>query len=326
MNYECNICNFFSKNKTDMTRHYNTAKHKTKLKNNKYCMECDKTFDTIVQYTRHLYYHLEKNKKTDKEIDNIIGNNIDKDIVIKKNNINEGIGKKIVNKKKNLNKKKDNKTSKDLINFLSINNDIKDSITTIEYHKFIYILKNKLFHEKNDINFKNCEFEKKLLEYYNENIFIKTISNIILDLINHNNLSQQIIYISDITRKTFIVRFRNKWIYDINGILILKYIINPLLNCIRKIIVNYRTKIIDKIDISKYDDNAKLLHIHNYSNLIYFENDLKDKFDSKILNYLAPYLKYKTQDEIDENIVIDNQINNCIDKITEEFLHITEII
>ena len=47
MNYECNICNFFSKNKTDMTRHYNTAKHKTKLKNNYWGNNCKRDYNPL---------------------------------------------------------------------------------------------------------------------------------------------------------------------------------------------------------------------------------------------------------------------------------------
>ena len=175
MNIECTICNYNTNKNINLLRHKKTKKHINNMIKNKYCMNCNKYFQTIEQYNNHMYYHNKKqkniidNKYNYEQNNNNINGNINQDIKQyikqdinqdinqdKKQNINSTIIKKIdeVNNKQNLllNENREIKKTMDkvcnkassLINYLMKYHPSTPSLEYMELTKFKNLLDNNI--------------------------------------------------------------------------------------------------------------------------------------------------------------------------------------
>ena len=144
------------------------------------------------------------------------------------------------------------------------------------------------------------KLEKELVNKYKNGTFIKTISKLILKLVNHEDYQKQSVYNTDCSRNNYVIKTSMLWNEDKAGIKFAEYVIRPLLSHIRNLIINYRRNSIEKCDISKYTIIQHEIHADNYDYTIAFEDELyNDNLIKGILTELSPYLRYLKK-EIDD--------------------------
>ena len=316
--YLCTLCEYTTITKRYFIQHCNTKTHIQKEETSYTCYECNKQYKSFATYKRHKKNH--DNKK-----ENIKSTKINKMKIIESDNI----------KNNTLDKKIDeiNESNKLITSEISI---VKDKITIatdkidesnrmvakaitkasslikylMEHHSTTPPLKKITeddFMEKLRIEF-NCKYtnkniyrlEKELVKQYANNTFVKNISQLILKLVNHNDHEKQPIYNTDCSRNNYVIKTSAVWNEDKAGIKFGEYVIRPLLNHIRKLIIIYRRNDIEKCDISKYSIIEHEIHANTYDNTLAFEDELyDDSLIKAILNELSPYLRYLTH-EINE--------------------------
>ena len=144
------------------------------------------------------------------------------------------------------------------------------------------------------------KLEKELVNQYKNGTFIKTISKLILKLVNHEDYEKQSVYNTDCSRNNYVIKTSMLWNEDKAGIKFAEYVIRPLLSHIRNLIINYRRNSIEKCDISKYTIIQHEIHADNYDYTLAFEDELyNDNLIKAILTELSPYLRYLKK-EIDD--------------------------
>ena len=264
MNYECNICKYTTTNKSNITKHNNTLKHKQNIKNLKYCIDCDKTFDTLKQYIRHINYHKQKKSQNNNETNNnqIINTQNNQNNNIQNNN---AIIKKIdkINDKQNIiiNENKELKETinkaltraSSLINYLMKNHNTIPPLKTIAYDTFVNLLKNNfkdkqiIQNEQNNKDDSDSENEqelfdlaKMLINKFKKNKFINLLTQVILKYVNYKDPEKQPIYNTDCIRYNYVVKMNKKWNEDKTGIIFKNYIIIPIIYHLNSLLKKYR--------------------------------------------------------------------------------------
>lgn len=147
--------------------------------------------------------------------------------------------------------------------------------------------------------FDDCSIIKKDIEdyachlfyYYKHNILIKHVSDCILGEYKTNDPTKQVMWSSDASRLTYIIKELLKdntsnWFYDKKGVKVCKYIIDPLLSYIRKEIKEYINGInlIDDVDIN-HEEQIENFQIANKIIDIIDNNSLRDD----ILKDITPH-------------------------------------
>jgi hypothetical protein len=330
--YECNLCNYLHENKRNYIQHCKTQNHILKEEKYNLCCLCNRNYKNILSYKKH--------KKTFHQNDDITNNkilykkNINKQILNKLQVQNNDLNKTIINELEIVKEKLDNNlvivsdklddNKKNLEKELQIIKDnveeskkiVNKAITKasslikylMEHHSTNPPLK-KITRESINtlrIDYK-CEIDKndyklqyKLIEQYKKNIFIKNISNTILNLVNYRNPNKQSIYNTDIARNNYVIKTEKKWNEDKAGIKFTEYVIKPFLIFIREIITEFRENNIEKIKTNNFTREQHEEHIELYSSTLSLEAALQsDNLIKGIIKELAPYLRYLEQ-EIEE--------------------------
>ena len=352
MNYVCNICKYKTTNKSNITKHNNTLKHKQNIKNINYCIDCNKTFDTLKQYIRHINYHKQKKSQNINDTNNGTNNGTNnetinnqiintKNINIPDNNIIQKIDKIndtqniIINENKEL-KDTINKAltkASSLINYLMKNHNTIPPLKTIEYNTFVKLLKNN-FKEKqiiqNNNNDSDNENEQELFDLANmlinkfkKNKFISLLTQVILKYVNYKDPEKQPIYNTDNIRYNYVVKMNKKWNEDKTGIIFKNYIIIPIIYHLNSLLKKYRHNEFEKKmkQIAKKKNNIIDIEeiMNQFDILLRFEIYLNnEKFIKDILKEISPYLKYIEKEILDseENNKLTNIRNNYIKEIT----------
>ena len=305
--YKCHLCDYNTDNLQNFKRHNSTQKHKLNNINNKYCYDCNKNFETRNKYIRHKYYHNKyKLKVNDKinnnknKIDNTSLNKI-KHIV---NKSNQESNKLIANKLDDLSKSNQevvtvvNKAltkASTLIKYLMENHNSTPPLRKINYTDCINIL-------KIDYNCPEDDFglQEKFVREYKSNIFVKRISNSILKLLNHKNHDKQPIWNTDCSRNHYVVKTPSSWNEDKAGIKFTEYIIKPILNYIRQLIHEYRTKKLEILPTDKFTEWDRDEYYNKLSTTLTLEGQLlNETLIPDFLRELSPHLRY-LHDELEE--------------------------
>ena len=355
MNYECNICKYITTNKSNITKHNNTLKHKQNMTNLKYCIDCDKTFDTSKQYSRHINYHKRKKLHNNNETDNNNNGNSNQIINTHNNHIqdNNVIIKKIDEKIDKLNDKQniiinENKELKEtinkaltrassLINYLMKNHNTIPPLKTIEYHTFVNLLKNNfkdkqlIQNEQNnndDLNNSNdsdsenkqeLDLAKMLINKFKKNKFINLLTQVILKYVNYKDPEKQPIYNTDCIRYNYVVKMNKKWNEDKTGIIFKNYIIIPIIYHLNSLLKKYRNNEFEKKmkHIAKRKNNTIDIEeiMKQYDILIKFEIYLND--EKFIKDILKEVSPYL---KYIEKEILDSEENNKLTNIRNNYI------
>ena len=337
--YICNLCNYNSNNINNYQKHLNTNKHNINEKNNKFCFECNKSFSTRQKYTRHMYHHInyvvKKNNNNNKHImhDNVEDkiNNTNKYISNKIDHLtktNEESNKIISNKIDDLNKSNQevvkvvNKAltrASTLIKYLMQYHPTTPPLQKINYKECI----DKLKLDYNCIQ-NNYALQEILVREYRTHIFVKKISNSILNLINHKNPEKQPIWNTDCSRNHYVVKTPSAWNEDKAGIKFTEYIIKPILTHIRQLIHDYRVNKLEKTCFDNFTELDMDEYYLRLSSTLELEKELLNgTLVPQFLKELSPHLRYiqkeleeieqfKELEELQENLkqIIKNRTNN----------------
>ena len=148
----------------------------------------------------------------------------------------------------------------------------------------------KIYDDYKKLNMDQEDYVEQLCYYYRNDMFIKYVSECIIDEFKKNDPSQQSFWTSDASRLTYIIKELLKddtsnWLVDKNGVKIRQYIIQPLLKQIRKEITTH----VESIDI--YDPNINLEeYTENFQTAHKVINNIDNgSLERNILKSITPY-------------------------------------
>lgn len=313
MKYNCEDCDFHTDNLNNFNNHIKTIKHQNKIikKNNNNtntetltnikkpdnnnnecsneCKNCGKKFKHRSSKSRHQI-------KCDGNI-NLVNNKHIKELVEcnqKMTQNNEKLLDVVMNNNEYLYtvSKKAVGFAESTLSTVGIIMKYLDKAPCIEknidYHKKLQ------YDEYNEETIKDDEqIVEDILSYRNHKTLIKYLGTIIIEVYKKDNPEKQSLWNSDVARKNYLLRdLVNNiplWITDKSGILTTEVVINPLLEKLRDILVEYMKKPLED----------KLSH-NNIVNR-YLKNDIvmelikeidDGKMHEEIGNFIAPYFYF----------------------------------
>jgi len=313
--YECKICNYITSDKSNHSRHTKSNRHKKKVveaeqlikednlisppnlpkssqisqnisnstKNDDYlCMFCG------MKCTRSSSLWKHQNTCSGRKVNEL--NNI---IKIKDNNIN--------NLKYHVNElKEDLEYYKNLVknagvgNGTKITNNVQSLIVSkhedapaIEYAK-----PNLLKFNSKDAH-ENSLF---LVNRYKDNTFTMFVGKCIVAACKKEDPDEQSIWATDANRLTMFIKKvmdnDSKWISDKKGVQTTKYLISPILQKIKEMLIDYNKHLYSQISkLPQYEVDYYNDIMINCRELVHFIEH--DKLADEILRYMAPRLTYE---------------------------------
>lgn len=323
--YECNLCNYLTKNKSDLTKHLKTKKHieiLTKKTNN----ISDKLLPPIhLSYTSHTNSsstQIHSNStvtphKSEKKYSYICSycassfsrsdslTRHDRTCNKKKNKVSELTAqvKHYMNENKYIKDEKDH--YKDEATYyknmlMEAGGLVKKSVSALTYSIKNYddaptiktIEVDKIDSFKNP----NKQMMEDILSMYKHKTLNKHLGDAILKIYKKDTPGNQSIWNTDDTRLTYLVKelLSNKssnWIVDKKGIKTIGYLITPLLTYIKTLTISYQ----ENYGIPEpHQINVELdMILENNKKIIELVNDIDDGILSKdILKYISTHLRF----------------------------------
>ena len=286
----CDICNYDTLRMDNLLKHYNTKKHIEKEQNKNYCNICRRSYSSVASYKKHKNkYHTDTENNKLKTI--IIESNkeLTKNIKGEITEVKEKIEESNNNVKKALNK------ASSLIAYLMKHHASTPPLKRLNKTDTIKLLRTSYCYpeKKNDYS-----LQVEIIRQIKNGTFIKKLSKIILNILNHNQPENQPIYNTDCNRNHYVIKTPSKWNEDKAGVKFSSYIVTPLLQYIREIISDYRINIEKKIQSESESYNQTIND--SYSDALKVELDLIYEAPlNDILTKLSPYLRY-FDEELDE--------------------------
>ena len=285
MPYECPPCGYFTNDKSNYNKHLKCKNHVKKMdenkSNNNKCDYCSKTFSTHSNLLKHENKCVNKLLKI-KELE----------LELKYAN------KQIEILKKNMNDDKKNTT----IYNVSIKKFIQQQYSDappLEGLENYAALKFEEEYESEDSM--EDEFVSIISYNHTQCCLHQYLGDFIVKYYKKDDPKQQSVWSSDVSRLTYIIKelLDNKqsiWNHDYKGVKTKSYIINPLLQYIRKILNDYWVANIDNFKNLDVDYLNKLFTIFKSIHEIKKEID-RDKLADAIIKYIAP--KFYMNKDID---------------------------
>jgi len=325
--YNCNLCNFSSKNKADYSRHERSKKHQKKVSElNNLSNESIQLYPKGIPIVSQLYPQMSKNESIlcDKKVNEGAKQEHKCDtcgsLFTKANNLARHYKACIArNKIKEENSKLKNKVDdledyidllksdliyyKNLIKDAGVGSGAKVKITTnvqsliVSKHEdapaLEYSEPNILQFDSDD-NHKNALF---LINRFRDNTFARFVGKCIVAAYKKEDPDEQSLWSTDANRLTMFIKKmmaddNSKWISDKKGVQTMKYIVDPLLKKIRTMLFNYNEFMYPQL-------KKMLCHEVEYYNVILLKGrELvhhidEDKVGDEILRYMAPRLTYE---------------------------------
>jgi hypothetical protein len=157
---------------------------------------------------------------------------------------------------------------------------------------------------------------EKLIVLYNNDKFIDYICSVIHNAYKTEDPLDQTIWSTDVSRLVYIVRItlekENKWEYDKKGVRIKQSIIDPLLDEVQDIMVEYVEKIHTLSKSNAKIDYLKKLELVNIAKTIIHELKNRLSIKNRIIKALAPMfflersvkqIEYKYPEELEVQLV-----------------------
>ena len=308
--YECNICNYKTKSRSNLSHHNKTKKHLVKLNenndpnlttlqstptaprkskstpNNKYvCNYCNIAFTRSSSLLRHK---------------NICNEKLKEEVILKEKIRELSLQLELSNTKVNNYEhyKEEANYYKQML--MEAGGLVKKSVNALTYSITNY---NNAPHirtiEVNDIKtFDNPDKEivEDILSSYRHKTLNKYLGDLILKLYKKADPLDQSIWNTDTNRLTYIIKEllndkSSNWIVDKKGCKTVQYLITPLLEYIKKLITLYQKN----YNIPKLGQNAVEIEmiLENSKKIIDLINDIDDGVIAKeVLKYISNYLKF----------------------------------
>jgi hypothetical protein len=168
---------------------------------------------------------------------------------------------------------------------------------------------------------KKFKLQKEIIKNYKAGSYINYICETILKNIKKENIKEQSVFNTDYSRLNYAIKISKRiWNDDKAGAEFTKLVISPTLQCINKILDEYRTHLSNKYDLMKNDiylndtDEFKnlmqnIFQIYEIQGKTMAESTMK-----QILKDLAPQLRFieknKETKNNNNNIEIDSNSDN----------------
>lgn len=141
----------------------------------------------------------------------------------------------------------------------------------------------------------NIKLAEYILSAYKRKTLPQYLGDIIINLYKKTNPKKQSLWNTDDSRYTYILKEllgdTSNWIIDKKGVKTTKYIINPLVVHVRKLLEDYN-KATDLSDLKSNKEKMDIL-IENSRALLDLVNDIDNKILEKdILKYISAYLRF----------------------------------
>lgn len=306
MNYLCKPCNYETDDKSNYNRHLKSSAH-IHVSNVSTAVSTDDTDDTTVKYNCNCgkeYVNRSGLFKHKKKCNNP-NNNIEEKLNSLKSQLEEHFKKETESLKKQLNEYIQN--GKSPIN-VSVKNYVQNNYPNAPALEGIK--------EYDKLTFENTTLKgmiTELVSQYNNNSLHKFLGKFIISYYKKEDPKLQSMWSSDVARLTYVIKEfldKNKsvWSHDFKGVKIKTFIINPLLNHIRKKINKYWIYNIQNVRNAEVNDIVKYNQM--YTSLYKIKSDMtNDVLSSEILKFIAPYFmiakKIVGKEELDDMFIVD---------------------
>jgi hypothetical protein len=292
MKYSCKYCKYNTDRKDNYEKHLKTKKHQYIKDHNEETNKINKLSNVNIKKIEEAANIIIENQKTqEKKLDKAI------------------------------------KTSTSLINYLLTHHPNTPALEEITDEK----CKNLLL-EKYDLKTKHIENYKLhhiLIKDHTSDKLIDTIKDIILKIIKKDNIEEQSIFNTDLTRLNYVIKTSlNKWIEDKSGINFIKLVIKPVLKSIQTLLESYLEKIYIQQNIigEKVNNYEKITDKENlilekiinqqYSIETIIKNIKENKYNKILMKEISPYLRIITKDkQIDQE---DDQEDGEVSEDSED--------
>lgn len=315
VNYECKMCNYITKNKSNHIKHCNTKKHLEK-ENNVANKNNQKLIDKN-KFSMTPQGHPNGTSKSNKEdvyictyCENIFSraNSLarhSKACYFKQRQESE-----LKNKIKNLNSKvqqyeKDFKYKQDEVNYykgmlMEAGGLVKKSVSALTYSIQNYSNAPSIepiqVQDIDSFEDSDKHIVENILSSYKHKTLNKYLGDFILKLYKKDDPKDQSIWNTDDNRLTYLIKelLNNKssnWIVDKKGIKTTIYLIEPLLEHIKDILIIYQKKY-NIPEIGQSSIELEMI-LENSKKIIELVNDIDDGLMAKdILKYISSYLRF----------------------------------
>ena len=334
MKYNCNVCNYETHDFGNFSRHKTSKRHVRKCEElsskeniNKHhkeqsdelnikCSYCNKKFTTKTSMYRHQKHYCQLKKSNTNQTKELKNKDIDQ-IEELKNKLDQVTKEKeqilnLANNNAQSNKKSISAMSYALKHFSNA-----PSISLLEDDEFDKMSKLLMFDSKGKRKTERS-IEDVILHHHKQNTLHGILGDLIVKIYKKSNPAKQSAWSSDVARLTFIIKDiigkgnKSKWIVDKRGIHFTETIINPLLEKIRDLLIEYNDEcatLVNKMSRKITLDNEEESQIRNALlsmqeiNLTLLTIKLR-KIHNEILKYVAPYFNLDVkniEDELDSD-------------------------
>ena len=329
VNYECNICSFITKNKRNYIQHNNTKKHKIKVlqttnpeKQDNYeikshpsptqvppkshlniCRYCEHGFSRPDTLTKHMKSCLNKLQK-ENDLENQIKALNNK---LKQYEKDKEASIQLLNTQLKQ-YKKENKHYMEETNYYKkmlceAGGLVKKSVSTLSYVAKNYdsapALQTIAIKEIDYFNDTEKKITEDILSSYKHKTLGKYLGDFIIKAYKKNNPENQSIWNTDDSRLTYIIKElmhnnSSNWVIDKKGIKTTTYLIEPLLDHVKELLISYQTH---QVIPDLHQNSVELEFIlENSSLIINLVNDIDDGNIAKdVLKHISTHLKFGTK-------------------------------
>ena len=319
MKYNCNQCNFFTNNKTDFNRHLKTKKHKKNCspyaQNSEHdlsaskkdyeatdsapqnspklsktpqkwrfsCDFCGSQFSRSSNLTRHkrICVTRETELKRNSEIHEMEKLKIE----LNRYKAESEYYKKLLDSYSNFAPRTINSLTYIMNNYDQAPHIKAIDVKTIE-----------------QFNVNDVEIVESLIYSYRHKKLHRFLGDIVLSVYKKNDPSKQSIWTTDTSRLTYIIRELleqnySNWIIDKKGVRTKEYLINPLMNNVKKLLLSYQEN--QTIDFQKYAQKINIDLLDNYKTISLILEDIEHGcLGERVLKYLANKLYHNADKKL----------------------------
>lgn len=293
MQFSCDVCNYETDTKYCYQKHLKTKKHSDNInkkhinnKINEYnCQYCDNNFSTASSLARHHKSCVQKNKliqvvtDKDKEIEHL------KDKITMLQSENRNLKTLVTNAGSII------KTSVSTLSYVMKNYTDAPVLEPIDYDVIQY-------NDKDD----GFDIITMIFHHHRKHSLAGYLGDFIVKSYKKDDPSQQSLWNSDAVRLTYVVReiinTKSDWSVDKKGVKTTTYIIDPFLEYIRSLLVDFN----DENRLENYLGDSVLRmkkRMEDLKSSAEIISDIKNKvLSEQVIKYIAPHFYLSKNDEL----------------------------
>lgn len=289
--YECNKCDYSTNRIYNFTKHNKSKKHIEKSKtydNNTFnCDSCDKFFAYKSGLSRHKKNCSIGNSQTNKHILELKTQMLEMKIEHMQEKIELLTGYKNIAE----NTAESSKSSCSALNYII--KHYNDAPCIQQFTNFDLLTQENEEHTIAEI----------AIHKYNQNQLCTYIGDIIVAQYKTDDPKQQVLWISDINRLTYLIRevtANNKveWFTDKGGVKLSKYIVKPILDHIHDDLIRFYDEKLEDLDRDICESDKKNIRNNLMSSRSIMKIIETNQLNDDIIKYIAKYVHLDRKDEI----------------------------